>query len=84
MSPIPSIVPPNQTQASRPSGRMCRFAAWFCTMGEGRKASTRPEGETCSRPSIAASISGVVNSRFGKADMGNLRVGVGKDHKLSS
>ena len=36
-----TIVPPNQTQVSVPSARKARLAAWFCTQGDGRKASKR-------------------------------------------
>ncbi len=42
MSDRPSSVPPNQAQASVPSGSHCRKAAWLWTTGEDRKASARP------------------------------------------
>ena len=34
---MPSIVPPNQTQASVPSASQVRFGAWFWMQGDGKR-----------------------------------------------
>ena len=57
MSDRPSSVPPNQAQASVPSGSHCRKAAWLWTTGEERKASARPGPAFSIRPVIRAAIS---------------------------
>ncbi len=70
---MPSIVPPNQTQASEPSARKARLAAWFCTQGDGRKASIR-SGSLAVRPQHAIHRRGdLVWLQFAAGPLGTVR-----------
>ena len=54
MSGMPSIEPPNHTQASSPPGSRARLAAWFCNDGDGMKASHRAGPAARTTPSITS------------------------------
>src|SRR6516165_5192379 len=54
MSGTPSCVPPNQTQPASPPANGMMLAAWFCTQGEGRKASRRSASDSAALTMLAS------------------------------